>query len=92
MHLSNPFTVLKNVTREIRHRYGFSYKISHKNQDELWKKSVLQIQLLLLAKLTLKKLWNISIPNGLDCLYNEEEGYPDNGISPRSKFGDLPVS
>ena len=53
-------------------------------------RSVLAIQLLLLAKLTRNKLVEYQCP---DCpyVYNEEEGDPDNGITPGSKFEDLPI-
>ena len=55
------------------------------------KRSVLNIQMLLLVKLTRNKPMEYQCP---DCpyVYNEEEGDPDNGISPGTKFEDLPVS
>ena len=55
-----------------------------------WERSVLTIQLLLLAKLTRNKLMEYQCPY-CPYVYNEEEGDPYNGISPGSKFEDLPI-
>ena len=54
------------------------------------KRSVLTIQLLLLARLTRNRLVEYQCP---DCpyAYNEEEEDPDKGITPGSKFEDLPI-
>jgi len=53
------------------------------------KRSVPTIQLLLLAKPTRNKSMEYQCP---DCpyVYNEEEGFPDTGIAPGTKFNDLP--
>ena len=55
------------------------------------KRSMLTIQLLLHAKPTRNKSKEYQCT---DCpyVYNEEEGDPDNGISPGTKFEDLPAS
>ena len=53
------------------------------------KRNVLTILRLLLAKLTKNKSMEYQCP---DCpyVYNEEEGDPDNGIAPGTKFEALP--
>ena len=55
------------------------------------KRSVLSIQLHRLVKLTRNKSMKYQCPN-CPYVYNEEEGDPDNGISPGTKFEDLPTS
>ena len=55
------------------------------------KRSVRTIQLHRLVKLTRNKSMEYQCPS-CPYVYNEEEGDPDNGISPGTKFEDLPAS